>query len=157
MDSELVRFRVDPERRDRAAQVCAGLGVELNDVLRALVTRIAHEGTIPFDVAPAAAPARQPAPDPASPPDYGERWWSALKPQLDAERAMDLLSRFIAECSAQLDPPAGTAPPTLEQLVAWTQARADARRLQRELDVGDAAAVRRIIDTYGPLLRRRPG
>jgi antitoxin component of RelBE/YafQ-DinJ toxin-antitoxin module len=59
MDSELVRFRIDPTIRDRAAKVCAGHGLELNDVLRAIVTKIAKEGKVPIG---AEAAARPPAP-----------------------------------------------------------------------------------------------
>src|SRR5438445_13175806 len=55
MDSEFTRFRINPALRDQAMQVCARLGVELSDVLRALVTRIAHDGAIPFAM-PAAEP-----------------------------------------------------------------------------------------------------
>jgi antitoxin component of RelBE/YafQ-DinJ toxin-antitoxin module len=33
MDTELLRFRINPEIRDKAAKVCADLGFELNDVL----------------------------------------------------------------------------------------------------------------------------
>jgi antitoxin component of RelBE/YafQ-DinJ toxin-antitoxin module len=51
MDSELVRFRIDPTIRDKAAKVCAGHGLELNDVLRAIVTKIAKEGKVPIGAA----------------------------------------------------------------------------------------------------------
>ena len=40
MDTELVRFRINPELRDKAAKVCAELGLELADVLRSFVTRV---------------------------------------------------------------------------------------------------------------------
>src|SRR5207248_7354800 len=68
MDTEFTRFRINPALRDQAMQVCARLGVELSDVLRALVTRIAHDGAIPF-----AMPAAESPTAPASPPSTDGR------------------------------------------------------------------------------------
>ena len=48
MDAELIRFRLDPQVRERAEEVCAHLGYELRDVLRATVARIARDGALPF-------------------------------------------------------------------------------------------------------------
>jgi antitoxin component of RelBE/YafQ-DinJ toxin-antitoxin module len=38
MDYEFIRFRIDPAIHKKAADSCSRLGIELNDVLRALVT-----------------------------------------------------------------------------------------------------------------------
>src|SRR5436309_14992587 len=108
MDTELVRFRINPELREKAAKVCADLGLELNDVLRAFVTRIARDGALPFDLGSAATP-----PEPGHTPfhDYDARLWSSIKPQIDAEVAIGLLARFIAHCSTRIDEAAEGAAP----------------------------------------------
>jgi len=149
MDSELVRFRVDKALRAKADQVCAGLGRDLHDVLRAVVTRIARDGALPFTLEPpASAP---PAVRPFG--DYDPRLWSGLKPQLDAELAVSLLVRFIADRSARLADAADASDPDAELIELLTQERADALTLRRSLDLADPAAVARVIARYAPLVR----
>ena len=154
MDTELVRFRIDPELRERAAQACADLGLELNDVLRAFVTRIARDGALPFDLGTTPTP-----PEPGHTPfhDYDARLWSPIKPQIDAEVAIGLLARFIANCSTRIDEAADGVAPDPELVMRLTRDRADARRLRRDLDVSDGVAVSRVIDKYGPLVRAGAG
>ena len=106
MDTELIRFRIDPEIRDKAEEVCSALGHELHDVLRAAVIRIARDGALPFDLgAGPAAPAAGAIPF----YHYDERRWGSMKPQIDAEVALALLARFIADCSTRLDQAGGAA------------------------------------------------
>jgi hypothetical protein len=154
MDTELIRFRIDPEIRDKAEEVCAAWGHELSDVLRAAVMRIARDGALPFDLG--AGPAA-PAPGAAPFYDYDERLWASVKPQIDAEVALALLSRFIADCSMRLDEAADGSAPDAERLARLTRQRDDARQRRRELDVVDAAAVQAVLDTYGPLVRHGAG
>ena len=45
-----VRFRIDETLKARAEAVCDGRGLDLHDVLRTLVRRIAVENAIPFDL-----------------------------------------------------------------------------------------------------------
>jgi addiction module RelB/DinJ family antitoxin len=154
MDTELIRFRIDAELRLRAAKVCGDLGLELNDVLRTFVTRIARDGTLPVDLGD--APARS-APDRAPFHDYDTRRWSALKPQVDAEVALALLARFIADCSTRMDEAANGGRPDPELTARVAKERDDARKLRKDLDVSNVAAIREVIDKYGPLVRARAG
>lgn len=148
MDTELIRFRIDAEVREKAVQVCAQLGYELNDVLKALVSRIARDGALPFDMAGTATPA---APVPFY--TYDERLWSGMKPQIDAEVALALLARYIADCSTSLDEESDKKKPDAKLVERLTTARAQARELKLKLDVSDAAAVQAVLDKYGPLVR----
>ena len=145
MDTEFTRFRINPALRDQAMQVCARLGVELADVLRALVTRIAHDGAIPFAMSAAESPTAT-----ASPPSTDERLWTSMRSQVEAEVALALLARFIADCSTAIDEQVNT---DRERIVRLTEQRDEARRLRRELDVTDANAVRSALQKYGPLVR----
>jgi len=154
MDTELVRFRVNPDLREKAAKVCANLGVELNDVLRTLVTRIARDGALPFDLG---TPPPQPVPDHTPFQEYDARLWSPIKPQVDAEVAIALLARFIADCSTRIDEAADGGATDPELVARLTRDRDDARKLRRDLNVSDAGAVSDVLDKYGPLVRARAG
>jgi addiction module RelB/DinJ family antitoxin len=145
MDTEFARFRINPALRDQAMQVCARLGVELSDVLRAVVTRIAHDGAIPF-----AMPAAESPTAPASPPSTDERLWASMRSQVEAEVALALLARFIADCSTTIDEQVTN---DRERTARLSEQRDEARRLRRELDVTDADAVRTVLQKYGPLVR----
>ena len=150
MDTELIRFRIDPEIRDKAEAVCSALGHELHDVLRAAVVRIARDGALPFDLgAGPAAPAAGAIPF----YHYDERLWGSMKPQIDAEVALALLSRFIADCSTRLDQAAEDGEADTERVERLTRQRDEARQRRRELDVADATAVKAVLDTYGPRVR----
>lgn len=154
MDTELIRFRIDPQVRDKAEAVCSHLGYELRDVLRATVARIARDNVLPFELGADAAP----APAAVVPfHDYNERLWAGIKPQVDAEVALALLMRFIALCSTRLDKESDTPQPDAQRVARLTRQREEARRLRLELDVTDAAAVQAVLDTYGPLVRAGVG
>jgi len=154
MDTELVRFRINPELREKAAKVCADLGLELNDVLRAFVTRIARDSALPFDLGTAPT-----SPEPGHTPfhDYDARLWSPIKPQIDAEVAIGLLARFIADCSTRIDEAADGGASDPDLVMRLTRDRDDARKLRRDLDVSDGVAVSQVIDKYGPLVRAGAG
>lgn len=154
MDTELVRFRIDPTLRDKAASICAEHGMELHDVLRLVVTQIAREGALPSAIGPSAQIAIQPLQG-ASP--YDNRVWSILRGQLDAELAVSLLARQIADRSARLDE-ASAGPEADPELVSkLNRERAALQRLRRTLDVTDAEAVRRVLKEYGPAHRPSEG
>ena len=154
MDTELVRFRINPELRQKAEKVCADLGLELNDVLRAFVTRIARDSALPFDLGTIPT---SPAPGHTPFHDYDARLWSSIKPQIDAEVAIGLLARFIADCSTRIDEAANGGASDPDLVVRLTRDRDDARKLRGNLDVADAASVSQVIDKYGPLVRARAG
>ena len=149
MSTELVRFRADPEVRDKAAAVCGELGLELTDVLRAFISRIARDGALPFALG---APA--PAPDSHRPfYQYDERLWSSITPSIDVEVALALLARFIANCSTRIDEELQARSPDQRVIKRLGKERAEARSLKQNLDVQNAAAVREVLDRFGPLVR----
>lgn len=49
--TSVVQTRIDPELKDRAAQVLESMGLTISDAVRILLTRIANEGALPFDFA----------------------------------------------------------------------------------------------------------
>jgi addiction module RelB/DinJ family antitoxin len=149
METELIRFRIDPVLAQQAEQVCAKLGFELRDVLRATVTRIARDQVMPFDMnALASAEARR---RPFY--EYDERLWASIKPPIDAEVALALLARFIADCSTRIDDAEQADRVDRQQLKTLTKAREEARAIKLALDVTDAQAVQRVLDRFGPLVR----
>ena len=147
MDTELVRFRIDPTLRDKAASVCAEHGMELHDVLRQVVTQIAKEGALPLAIrstAPVATQASQVA------SSYDNRVWSGLRQQLDAELAISLLVRRVTDCSARLHEASASPTPDAALLDKLASERAAALQLRRTLDATDPEAVRRILTNYAP-------
>jgi addiction module RelB/DinJ family antitoxin len=149
MDTELIRFRIDAEVREKAVQICADLGYELSDVLKALVSRIARDGTLPFDMAGGPVTPATTAPF----YNYDERLWAGIKPQIDAEVALQLLARFIADCSTTLDEEDDKPTQDVKLKEKLTAARTEARALRSQLDVSDHAAVKAVLEKYGPLVR----
>jgi addiction module RelB/DinJ family antitoxin len=149
MDSEIERFRIDPQVRDQAAEVCARFGLELNDVLRVFVTRIATEGAIPIELPPDRG-SNEDAP-------FGDnnRLWSSLRTHVEAEVAIALLARFVADCSTTIDELADLTQTDSDVVARLNVEREEARQLRNTLDVTDASAVRAVLHKYGPLVRGR--
>lgn len=145
MEGELIRFRVDAAIRDQAAAVCEKLGFDLADVLRAFVARIAEQGTVPFDmgVAPQARGPRAPF------ADYTERLWREYR-YVDAEVALALLARFMANHAAALDAEQRQPQPNAARLRELSEEIARARALAQGLDPDDAEAVAAVLARYGP-------
>ena len=48
----VVRSRVDVEVKEKATEVLSTMGLTVSDVMRIVLTRVAHEGTLPFDMRP---------------------------------------------------------------------------------------------------------
>jgi len=154
MDIEIIRFKIDPTLREAAAKVCGDLGLELNDVLRAFVTRIARDGRLPFELA-TLAPSPPGRPGPFE--QYDPRLWSTVRPPVDADIAVSLLARFVAACSRELDELSHARSRDEARAAQLRRDRAAALDLRRGLDVTDAEAIRRVIATYGPLVRSGGG
>lgn len=147
MQGELIRFRVDASIRDKASAVCEKLGFDLSDVLRAFVGRIAEQGTLPFDMAAPSGPRPQRAPF----AEYTERLWQDYQ-YVDAEVALALLARFIADRAARLDAEESGGSPDAALLGELRGELAQARNLAQSLDPKDAVAVAAVLATYGPLV-----
>lgn len=47
----LIQTRIDPEIKERAAEVLGSIGLTVSDAVRILLTRTANEGALPFDLA----------------------------------------------------------------------------------------------------------
>ncbi|WP_404714214.1 type II toxin-antitoxin system RelB/DinJ family antitoxin [Sphingomonas sp. MMS24-J13] len=47
----LIQTRIDRDLKDRAAAVLDTMGLTVSDAVRILLTRIAHEGRLPFELA----------------------------------------------------------------------------------------------------------
>ena len=48
--SALVQVRIDPDVKNRAAAVLDDMGLSVSDAVRILLTRIAKEGALPFEL-----------------------------------------------------------------------------------------------------------
>lgn len=153
MDTELFRFRVDPELRSKAEIICSELGFDLHDVLRATVARIAVTGAIPFEMRQTGAGSTIPLPF----QNYDDKLWSSVKPQVNAEVALAILTRFIADCSIRIDDESQKAVRDENLISQLVQQRNEARSRKRDLNVLDSAAVQLVLDTYGPLVRSAGG
>jgi len=51
----LVQTRIDPEVKERAAEVLEALGMTVSEAVRILLTRTAKEGALPFELSTDAA------------------------------------------------------------------------------------------------------
>lgn len=47
----LVQTRIDPVLKERATEVLNNMGLTVSDAVRILLTRVANEGTLPFNFA----------------------------------------------------------------------------------------------------------
>jgi antitoxin component of RelBE/YafQ-DinJ toxin-antitoxin module len=96
MDNELVSFRIEATLRHEASLVCASLGMELNDYLRACVTRLVQDKRIPFAVI---APMHQPVQTGVA---TSSRLWAPLEATTDVEAATICAHADIAAKTASL-------------------------------------------------------
>ena len=48
--TSLVQVRIDPDVKNRASAVLDGMGLSVSDAVRILLTRIAKEGALPFEL-----------------------------------------------------------------------------------------------------------
>ena len=72
--TEMVHVRIDKRTKARAAKALAAMGLSVSDAVRVLLTRVAAEKSLPFEVkAPNASTARGDA--------GGSQGWTASVPQ----------------------------------------------------------------------------
>lgn len=143
MDSALVSFRIDAELHRKAAEVCSNLGLELHEVLRALIAQTARDGALPFSPG---SGRRAPVPPRIVPVVDRSRLWSDLQPQIGAELALTLLMRVIAELSSRLSDALDAADRDDPLIAELTAQRDKALALRQSLDVNDATAVESALD-----------
>jgi len=48
----VVRSRIDADVKDKAAAVLGGMGLSVSDAIRIVLTRVANEEALPFDLKP---------------------------------------------------------------------------------------------------------
>jgi addiction module RelB/DinJ family antitoxin len=145
MDTELIRFRINADIKRQAANVCADLGIELNDLLRRFVTRVASEGKSPIDVP---APAQPPSNRVALFGDYDERAWGAVMALGDEEFATVCLMSYIAECDRQLHEASERGARGSKRIAEWTALREAAQAALAGLDSATPQGVREIIERF---------
>ena len=49
-NNDVVRARIDGQIKEEATQVLAGMGLSVSDAIRILLTRIAADKVLPFDI-----------------------------------------------------------------------------------------------------------
>ena len=50
VSSDIVRARIDGHIKEEASNVLAGMGLSISDAIRMLLTRIAADKALPFDI-----------------------------------------------------------------------------------------------------------
>ena len=142
MDTDLVSFRIDADLHRKAAKVCSNLGLELHEVLRALISQIARDGALPFAIG---SGSRLPVPSRNLPVVDRSRLWSDLQPQISAETALTLLMRVIAELSSRLSEAVDASDRDEPLIAELTAQRIEVLALRQNLDVTDQTAVEHAI------------
>jgi DNA-damage-inducible protein J len=51
-ENAVVRTRIRSEVKDQATAVLEPMGLTVSDVMRIVITRVAHEGVLPFELTP---------------------------------------------------------------------------------------------------------
>ncbi|MDM0022677.1 hypothetical protein [Variovorax saccharolyticus] len=152
MDSPIIRFRIDPAIAKDAYRMAAEIGMELPDVLRMFLTRSVRAGTFSLDLDAGASP-RQVAEPLAT---YEVRYWDPLQVALDAELALALLHRTIAELTTSLDEGLALAVPDDLRLARLRDQREAVGRLLTDFDPSNAAEVQDVLTRFGPSVPPAP-
>jgi hypothetical protein len=148
LDTDSIRFRLEADLKARAEAVCIKRGLALNDVLRALVRRIAQEDAIPFDLNPTYRVAESPPP----PYDrYGDDVGEDVS-QLRAEAVITLLVSFIADRARRIAAEKKKSRPDHDKLARWEQEAQAALGHRRTLDTQDEASLAAIEREFAALL-----
>lgn len=147
MDNRYLRLQLDAEILARSEAVCAREGQDLLDVLRAVVTRIAQTDAIPPGLtlaSPAGAVVAHDAPF----SHYQADLWSSVRPLVDADLAVALLDRFIAQIALQLREARAARSPDHERIERLERERREALEVRAQLNLDDLTAVPQILSTY---------
>lgn len=48
----VVRARIKEEVKDKASEILAGMGLSVSDAVRIMLTKVANEGVLPFELTP---------------------------------------------------------------------------------------------------------
>ena len=100
MTNSLVQTRIDPEIRDRAAEVLERMGLTVSDAVRILLTRTAREGALPIEL--------------LADPEVHDAWFrQKVREALEDDRedlGEDAMKALFAERRARVRSKTGTEP-----------------------------------------------
>ena len=147
MESPIIRFRIDRAIAKEAYRMAAELGMELPDVMRMMLTKAVRLRRFSIDQ-DQDAPYRFAANPTVE--DYEARYWDPLNASLDAELALALLHRTIADLTQSLDEGLARAVPDVSRLERLRDERDAACKLLADFDPMSATEVAQILDRYGP-------
>lgn len=143
-DSPIIRFRIDKDIARRAHRMAKARGMELPDALRMMLTRAVQLRDFSIDLADHMQfPTGR---EPVAP--FEPRYWGPYKATIDAELALALLRRTLADASGRQDEARQTDPQDLhkqdrEQL---SRERREALRLPAEFDCSDTNAIANVLE-----------
>ena len=146
--SAKVNFRVDPDVKTRAEAICKSIEMDLVQVMRILLRRIATEEAIPFDLN---APARAPTPARVPFDRYGTFLEHDLK-HLKAESVISLLAGFVAKRARQMATERAKSRPNTKKIEQWNTEAMEAMTLRRSIDTNDEALLARTEKRFTALL-----
>jgi hypothetical protein len=147
----LLRYAVDRDLFEAAEKVCTDLELDLIEVMRELLRRIALERAIPFELGTAVRIQGDAAPFTR----YSAFLEADLAP-LEPELVLARLGTFIAERSARIAEANAAPEPDEEQIASWTRELDEAIALHRTLDVRDTALLARVEARFRALLAAPP-
>lgn len=147
MDFRQLSFRIDREIAEKALRMAAQRGMELPEVLRMMLTKAVRIGDFMLDTTTAGPP-----PGVAEPPNkgYGERYWPTINASLDAEAAIAVLDRAIAQRTTWLDEAQMAKSVDPKRLERVREERDRACVLRATLDPSDSDAVAKVLEAFGP-------
>lgn len=146
MDVRQLSFRIDREIAEKALRMAAKRGMELPEVLRMMLTKAVRIGDFMLDTGNEPPPA---APEAHPNFAYEERYWAPMKSSLDAEAAMAVLNRAIAQRTTWLDEGLSVKSPDLDCLERIRDERDQARALLATFDPSDNDAVANVLEKFG--------
>jgi antitoxin component of RelBE/YafQ-DinJ toxin-antitoxin module len=146
MDARQLSFRIDREIAEKALRMAAQRGMELPEVMRMMLTKAVRIGDFMLDAGI--------EPPPVATTDhpnyrYEERYWAPMKASLDAEAAMAVLNRAIAQRTAWLDEASSAKSPDLKRLERIRDERDHACALLASFDPSDNDAVAEVFEAFG--------
>lgn len=151
-NSPIIRFRLDRSTAERAHRMATDQGLELPDVMRMMVTRAVRIGDFSIDknrdfpTSTGTGTAIRPA------TAYEARYWSEAMGALQAETALAVLHRAIAERTAELDRGLTLKVPDLKRLEQLRDERDEACAWLAAFDPKDATTVSKILARFTPEL-----
>lgn len=144
----MVSLRIERDLKKRAEEICARTGMDLTDVIRTLVRRIAIDGAIPFDLD---TPGR--VEEPPAPP-YG-RYSDFLTDDLahvKADSVIVLLSSFAADRAHRVATERRKSRPNREKINRWEAEARDAMKHRRTINTKDEKLLTKLEKKFTTLL-----